>query len=461
MRNQVGTGADVLIAGFYVSGTGTKTLLIRGVGPGLAALGVSGALADPLLQLFDSRGTLLETNDNWDAALAPTFASVGAFPLSAGNLYSVQVSGVGGGTGDSIVELYELPDPLTAARLPKASTRGDVALGFPRIPDRLPTTGTVRFKVIFVDFRDQPASRTPQSVFSIISPGAESLFRELSYGKLNVVLEADFRWVRMNKASTEYGWPSPTFNAHRAYIQEALDLAVAAGTSFAAADSFIVMANPDTLAFTSGPAFTPVSAASGVTASGGTFVNGATSGRDFLTWGYKWFNHEIGHALSLPDLYAFSGATHRFVGDYSLMSFINGTAPELLAWERWRLGWLDDTQVECPPSGTSVVALSPVETPGVTKLIVVPAGRTTAVAVESRRPLGYDTNLTRPGLLVYYIDTSINSGEGVVKVPPPNEADTRKLNATLIAGQSLTHEGVTVRFVSGDASLVNVQITRP
>jgi hypothetical protein len=120
-RNIVGTGANVLIAGFNISGTGTKKLLIRGVGPGLAQFGVAGTLADPLVQVYDSKSALLASNDSWDASLTPVFASVGAFSLAANSkdaalvlslpvgAYSVQVSGADGGNGDGLVEVYELP----------------------------------------------------------------------------------------------------------------------------------------------------------------------------------------------------------------------------------------------------------------------------------------------------------------------------------------------------------------
>lgn len=120
-RNFVGTGADLLIAGFTVSGTGTKRILIRAVGPTLASFGVTGTLADPKLELY-SGTTLLQSNDNWDSALATTFGSVGAFALTTGSKdaafiatvnagagYTVQVSGTGGLTGEALVELYELP----------------------------------------------------------------------------------------------------------------------------------------------------------------------------------------------------------------------------------------------------------------------------------------------------------------------------------------------------------------
>ncbi|MBC7369489.1 MAG: hypothetical protein H7343_22195, partial [Undibacterium sp.] len=120
-RNRVGTGADILIAGFYITGTGTRRVLIRATGPALTAFGVSGALADPKLEVNDGAVRIAE-NDNWDSSLAGVFGQVGAFPLtagskdsavvltlSAGRSYTVQVSGAGGGVGEALVEVYEVP----------------------------------------------------------------------------------------------------------------------------------------------------------------------------------------------------------------------------------------------------------------------------------------------------------------------------------------------------------------
>jgi hypothetical protein len=121
-RNRVGTGSDVLIAGFNLSGSGSKNVLIRGVGPGLAQFGITGFLTDPKIQVFDNTNALIGTNDNWDSSLTNTFNSVGAFALTAGSkdaaiivtlragvTYSVVVSGADGGSGEGIVEIYELP----------------------------------------------------------------------------------------------------------------------------------------------------------------------------------------------------------------------------------------------------------------------------------------------------------------------------------------------------------------
>lgn len=128
-RNFAGTGDAALIAGFVVSGNVPKRLLIRGVGPRLAALGVTGPLADPKVELFlneNGRSTLFTANDNWSEAgtvsARAAFALVGAFDLTdaaskdavivatvPAGTFTAQVSGVGGATGEALVEIYELP----------------------------------------------------------------------------------------------------------------------------------------------------------------------------------------------------------------------------------------------------------------------------------------------------------------------------------------------------------------
>jgi hypothetical protein len=112
---------NLLIAGFTLAGTGTKTVLIRAVGPGLTALGVGGALTNPKLELYNSSSVLINSNDDWASSLSTTFSAVGAFGLTTGSRdaallvtlpaggYTVQVSGVAGATGLAIIEVYEVP----------------------------------------------------------------------------------------------------------------------------------------------------------------------------------------------------------------------------------------------------------------------------------------------------------------------------------------------------------------
>jgi hypothetical protein len=117
--NRVGTGGNILIAGFTVSGDVAKTLLIRGVGPKLTAFGVGGVLADPKLEIYRD-ATLLAANDDWNASVAAATPGLG-FALDAGSKdavllitlppggYTAQLSGVGATTGVGLIEVYEVP----------------------------------------------------------------------------------------------------------------------------------------------------------------------------------------------------------------------------------------------------------------------------------------------------------------------------------------------------------------
>lgn len=116
------TAADgVLISGFVITGTTNGSLLVRGVGPALTQFGVTGALADPIVSLYDGTGRMVANNDNWTAtSLVSSASSVGAFALVAGSkdaaltltltpgAYTAQVSGATGTTGGALLEIYEL-----------------------------------------------------------------------------------------------------------------------------------------------------------------------------------------------------------------------------------------------------------------------------------------------------------------------------------------------------------------
>ncbi len=119
-RNRVGAGASALIAGFVIQGVGEKGILVRGVGPGLTPLGVTGAIPASRLEVFSDISKMAE-NDGWAPALAPVFASVGAFSLPVRSsdaalvltlvpgAYTVQLTAADGRDGEGLIEIYELP----------------------------------------------------------------------------------------------------------------------------------------------------------------------------------------------------------------------------------------------------------------------------------------------------------------------------------------------------------------
>lgn len=126
-RTNVGTGDNLLVIGFVVTGGASQKVLIRGVGPSLAQFGVGGVLQNPQLVVFSGKnGSSKEIarNDDWGGAadLADAAAKVFAFALPPASkdavllltlppgTYTAQVSGVGGTSGVALAEVYEVND---------------------------------------------------------------------------------------------------------------------------------------------------------------------------------------------------------------------------------------------------------------------------------------------------------------------------------------------------------------
>jgi uncharacterized protein (DUF1800 family) len=135
-RMRVESGDNVLIGGFIVSGSGSKNILVRGLGPSLP---VAGALADPALELHDASGAIVAQNDNWRGTQQSQISSSGLAPaddreaaliatVSPGN-YTAVVRGANNTTGVALVEVYDLDDATSKSRLSNISTRGDVLTG--------------------------------------------------------------------------------------------------------------------------------------------------------------------------------------------------------------------------------------------------------------------------------------------------------------------------------------------
>ena len=142
-RGQAGSGPNALIPGFVLSGTGTKRVLIRAVGPTLTDFGLAAAevVADPTISLVSTAtGATLATNDDWHqgdvGAISTATTAAGGFALPTGSRdavilttlsagsYTALVSGKTGDAGLAIVEVYDLDGPASDLRLVNIATRG-------------------------------------------------------------------------------------------------------------------------------------------------------------------------------------------------------------------------------------------------------------------------------------------------------------------------------------------------
>lgn len=135
VRSTAGSAGDTLIVGLTVSGTGSKQVLLRGIGPTLRGFGVSNAVTDPQLRLFDAGNAQVAANDNWSgASLATAAAAVGAFALPANSAdaalltslragsYSAHLESKDGG-GIALVEAYDVDSAGSSTHISNLAAR--------------------------------------------------------------------------------------------------------------------------------------------------------------------------------------------------------------------------------------------------------------------------------------------------------------------------------------------------
>jgi hypothetical protein len=339
-------------------------------------------------------------------------------------------------------------DPA-ACRLPDLSGRLDVYAGYPRGIDRIYPVGAITATVLFVDFDDAPAEMATSEVFELLSPETEMFFSAVSYGRMELVLQPRFEWIRMSRPSTFYGDSILDWESHRDWLREAADLADDY-VDFLGSTLLIVIANPAATAIPFGPSFLgyPLDPSGMIENDGAQIANGITSGADLTTFGSRWLGGAVGQVIGFPRLWNFEDGSG-FTRPYSVMDDLVGEAPEFLAWERWHAGWLDSEQIVCVTGTDAAATLSAIEVPGGTKAVIVPTGESTAVVVESRRAIGYDGALGSEGVIVYLVDTSKPSGAGPITV----------VGDALGSGESTVVDGVTVTVVSAGAETDEVTVS--
>jgi len=125
-RGKVGGGDDVMIGGFIIGGASSTNVLVRAIGPSLASKGILEPLADPVLEIHDQYGGIVQTNDNWRSSqqdeiiatgIPPTDDKESAIitPLYSGS-YTAIVRGQDGATGVALVEIYHLDSSASGVK---------------------------------------------------------------------------------------------------------------------------------------------------------------------------------------------------------------------------------------------------------------------------------------------------------------------------------------------------------
>jgi M6 family metalloprotease-like protein len=356
--------------------------------------------------------------------------------------------------------------------------------GIPTAPGYARSTGIVRALNLMVDFRDAPGRGRALDRVDEFFPQTRLWFRTASYGRLDYRSSTPIRhWLRMPRTFKAYGLErgAPFEPGYRRLVADIVHQADPL-VNFRAYDLVNVLMTPD-----AGPSAlnTVLSvtfannrdapAADGVPVANASFIfsrqdDGSGS---YATTGYRVLPHENGHIFGMPDLYTHQGGNA--VGHWDIMSEDWGADNDLLAWHKWKLGWLADDQIACKTTaGSTEYALTPLARPGGLKLIFIPLSAATGLAAEVRTRAGNDQAVCRPGVLVYHVDADVDTGDGPIEVrdaTPHSGGCTRSPNvqaelsdATFTPGQTLDDRssGVRIEVLSIDArGDYRVRVTRP
>ncbi|MFF8838289.1 M6 family metalloprotease domain-containing protein [Streptomyces sp. NPDC015130] len=334
-----------------------------------------------------------------------------------------------------------LPDPAPASAGPVAAAPSGAQLGpcriattmgvqmsegLPTAPGYVRSTGHVRALTLMVDFPDAVGEGTAMSRFREFFPQTSDWFHTSSYGRLKYQAEVPMTdWLRMPRPFSEYGIErgSPYEPGYRSLVEDIVKAADAT-VDFSAYDLVNVLATPnagpsalDTVLSVTFSGNDDAPYADGVPLANTSFVysrqdDGSGS---FAETGYRVLPHENGHVFGLPDLYTSDGGGT--VGHWDIMSEDWGANNDLLGWHKWKLGWLDNDQINCASGpGSTDYSLTPLAVAGGPKLTFVPLSGTSGYAVEVRSKEGNDEAVCEQGVLVYRVESDVDTGHGPVTV---------------------------------------------
>ncbi|MFI2434280.1 M6 family metalloprotease domain-containing protein [Streptomyces sp. NPDC018693] len=358
-------------------------------------------------------------------------ASVTALTLALGT-----AAGAGRLTATGPTVLGQGPaSPAHFSALAPCMISGDTTVqmseGIPTSGGYSRSTGRVRALTLMIDFPDAPGRGRAMSRFREFFPQTRQWFHTASYGRLDYVPETPLpHWLRMPKPFPAYGIErgAPFDPGYRELVEDIVATADSK-VDFRRYDLLNVLVTPnagpsalDTVLSVTFAGNTEAPTADGVPLANTSFVysrqdDGSGS---YERTGYRVLPHENGHVFGLPDLYTQEGGGA--VGHWDIMSEDWGANNDLLGWHKWKLGWLDADQVACAVGpGTREYSLTPLARRGGPKLVFVPVSGRSGYAMELRTPEGNDEAVCRPGVLVYRVDATIDTGMGPVTVHDSRE----------------------------------------
>ena len=397
---------------------------------------------------------------------------------------------------------------------PRGAIAHNVTAGFPLSRDTTPSVGKVRVAVLFMDYPDAQATHTTQREASFGLSYVEEYLEASSYGRLDVELVPHHEWLRAERSYNHYSQLIDVVDTVQIIWPTTVHAVELADGDVDFSDIDMVLHISPSTHFSAGNAH-HTTEADGATlrlARVGTEKRSA-AGEPFF-WGHT-AAHELVHLFGLLDLYPYNARAHDTPGAvpggktrvdmwWGLMGlrpwfFADSTDPrlrhtwrhndgrtdtgyrtylephEMLAWSRWQLGWLDESQVECINDADATVSLAPIAEPDDDiAMAAVPLNAREVIVIESRRKQGYDHSrdyaapngwsttyprLIEEGVLVYTVDALTQTGELPLKVVGDSGNGQVDDFPVLQVGESVNVGGYTITVTADNGDTHTVSIT--
>ncbi len=367
-----------------------------------------------------------------------------------------------------------LANPELCRIIQSSNANSPLRTGFPRSPDLAIKDGKIVVQLIYVDFVDLTDSAPPRNDVDFWRVGVNRFFEAMSDRGVQFEWRFEDRYLRMPKPLSSYGITREKRGDATQFVQDAVTLADPT-VDFSGVDFVVAVMPPNVtreLADVS-PALVLSPERPFRTGEGNVFRGTLAAADTRFADGYLLIVHEFGHLLGLQDHY-FYGWTNsmpysdqfKFMGQFDNMNFAPGDSREWTAWNRWTLSFLSDDKVRCVDStslreSTHVLSASSAET-SLSQMVVVPTSSTSAIVIESRRNLRYDSKAkdVSNGLLVYRVDTKRQNGYGPIQViRKPATVDPFLADAPLRKGESLLVDGITITNLDSDQKWDLAQVT--
>ena len=442
-------------------------------------------------------------------ALAPRWSPDGQrllfHTIDAKNRHRIYVAGASGP-----------PVRDTSAKCrPRGVGGANVTAGFPLSRDTTPPVGKVRVAVLFMDYPDAQATHTTQHEASFGLSFVEEYLEASSYGRLEVELVPHHEWLRAEHSYSHYSQLIDVVDRVQIIWPATVHAVELADDDVDFSDIDMVLHVSPSTHFSAGNAHRTAEADGATLRLARVGTEKRTPTGEPFFWGHN-AAHELVHLFGLLDLYPYDARAHDTTGPvpagksrvdtwWGLMGLrswffadstdarrrhtwrhVDGRSNaayntflephEMIAWSRWQLGWLDESQVRCVNEAEATVHLAPIAEPddGIA-MAAVPLNARELIVIESRRKQGYDHSrnyaapdgwsttfprLITEGVLVYTVDALTQTGELPLRVAGDSGNGQVDDFPVLQVGESVTVHGYTITVTADSGNTHTITINR-